>query len=248
MTRGGCGRPGASEAGHGDGGRDRRRLDLRRPRPGRARAALPARGGHPARAGRVRGPRGRRAGAVRRARGPHRDGHVRRRDRARRRRRAPWATSSARCRSRSGRRSRSASAPPSRRASCGSRPRTTTRSRPRRPTSGCKLGALARERIGGLQGITADPPPPRAIVVGHRWDASCAELRRFLDRNQVTFSVDHARHAGCGRPVGRPAAGGRGLPVDPRRRREDRGAAAAAPGGRAAGPRHASRPPRSTTR
>jgi thioredoxin reductase (NADPH) len=25
------------------------------------------------------------------------------------------------------------------------------------------------------------------IVVGHRWDASCTELRRFLDRNQVTF-------------------------------------------------------------
>lgn len=39
----------------------------------------------------------------------------------------------------------------------------------------------------GLQGIAADPPPPRAIVVGHRWDASCAELRRFLDRNQITF-------------------------------------------------------------
>ena len=50
-----------------------------------------------------------------------------------------------------------------------------------------KLGALARERIGGLQGITADAPLPRAIVVGHRWDASCAKLRRFLDRNQVTF-------------------------------------------------------------
>ena len=39
----------------------------------------------------------------------------------------------------------------------------------------------------GLQGIAAEPPPPRAIVVGHRWDASCTELRRFLDRNQVTF-------------------------------------------------------------
>jgi thioredoxin reductase (NADPH) len=38
-----------------------------------------------------------------------------------------------------------------------------------------------------LQGITADAPPPRAIVVGHRWDASCGRLRRFLDRNQVTF-------------------------------------------------------------
>jgi thioredoxin reductase (NADPH) len=55
------------------------------------------------------------------------------------------------------------------------------------PEVGVKLGELARERIGGLQGITADQPPPRAIVVGHRSDASCAELRRFLDRNQVTF-------------------------------------------------------------
>ena len=55
------------------------------------------------------------------------------------------------------------------------------------PEVGVKLGALARERIGGLQGIAAEPPPPRAIVVGHRWDAKCADLRRFLDRNQVTF-------------------------------------------------------------
>ena len=39
----------------------------------------------------------------------------------------------------------------------------------------------------GLEGIAADPPPPRAIVAGHRWDPSCAELRRFLDRNQITY-------------------------------------------------------------
>src|SRR4051812_21806084 len=54
-----------------------------------------------------------------------------------------------------------------------------------------EIGRLARHRMsgsGGLQGIAAEPPPPRAIVVGHRWDASCAELRRFLDRNQITFS------------------------------------------------------------
>src|SRR5512132_3603088 len=53
-----------------------------------------------------------------------------------------------------------------------------------------EVGRLAGHRMGGsrgLQGIAADPPPPRAIVVGHRWDASCTELRRFLDRNQVTF-------------------------------------------------------------
>jgi thioredoxin reductase (NADPH) len=53
-----------------------------------------------------------------------------------------------------------------------------------------EVGKLAAHRMGGmrgLQGIAAEPPPPRAIVVGHRWDASCTELRRFLDRNQVTY-------------------------------------------------------------
>jgi thioredoxin reductase (NADPH) len=53
-----------------------------------------------------------------------------------------------------------------------------------------EVGRLAAHRMGGtrgLQGIAAEPPPPRALVVGDRWDASCAELRRFLDRNQVTF-------------------------------------------------------------
>src|SRR3954469_7563890 len=53
-----------------------------------------------------------------------------------------------------------------------------------------EVGKLASHRMSGsrgLQGIAADPPPPRAIVVGHRWDASCAQLRHFLDRNQVTF-------------------------------------------------------------
>jgi thioredoxin reductase (NADPH) len=53
-----------------------------------------------------------------------------------------------------------------------------------------EVGRLAAHRMGGshgLSGIAAEPPPPRVLVVGHRWDASCAELRRFLDRNQVTF-------------------------------------------------------------
>ena len=55
------------------------------------------------------------------------------------------------------------------------------------PEVGVKLGEMARDRIGGLQGITADQPPPRAIIVGPRWDPACSQLRRFLDRNQVTF-------------------------------------------------------------
>ncbi len=52
------------------------------------------------------------------------------------------------------------------------------------------VGKLAANRIGGpggLQGLAAAPERPRAIVLGHRWDGDCAELRRFLDRNQITF-------------------------------------------------------------
>ena len=55
------------------------------------------------------------------------------------------------------------------------------------PEISVKVGALARERIGGLQGIAAEPPKPRVTMVGHRWDTACVELRRFLARNQITF-------------------------------------------------------------
>jgi thioredoxin reductase (NADPH) len=55
------------------------------------------------------------------------------------------------------------------------------------PDVAMRVGGLARERIGGLQGVAAEPPRPRAYVFGHRWDAACSELRRFLDRNQITF-------------------------------------------------------------
>ncbi len=49
------------------------------------------------------------------------------------------------------------------------------------------VGDLARERIGGLQGIAAEPRKARVLLVGKRWDGACLELRRFLVRNQITF-------------------------------------------------------------
>lgn len=55
------------------------------------------------------------------------------------------------------------------------------------PELATRIGALARERLGGLQGIAAEPPTARVTLVGHRWDAACGELRRFLSRNQISF-------------------------------------------------------------
>jgi thioredoxin reductase (NADPH) len=55
------------------------------------------------------------------------------------------------------------------------------------PEISMKVGALARERIGGMQGILAEAPKARATIVGQRWDAACAQLREFLARNQITF-------------------------------------------------------------
>src|SRR5439155_5632122 len=38
------------------------------------------------------------------------------------------------------------------------------------PEISLKVTALARERIGGLQSIAAEPPAPRVTLVGQRWD------------------------------------------------------------------------------
>jgi thioredoxin reductase (NADPH) len=57
------------------------------------------------------------------------------------------------------------------------------------PEIAAEVGRLASHRMTGatgLQGLAA-PPPPRAIVLGSRWDESCGELRRFLDRNRIPF-------------------------------------------------------------
>jgi thioredoxin reductase (NADPH) len=55
------------------------------------------------------------------------------------------------------------------------------------PAVSTKVGALARERIGGLQGIFSEAPKPRLTIFGDRFDPTCGELRRFLERNQITF-------------------------------------------------------------
>ncbi len=194
---------------HGHRRRDRVDRGLRRPRRGRPRAALARGGGHHARARRVRGARGRRAGALRGARGADRGGQARRRDRARRRRapgrrhlrrgadrardglpgRLSRGRDDARDADRAARlpRRRVRRSPTSRRRSAGSRP-TGCRGR-----AGSRASPPSRRRRARSSSATAGTP-------------SCTELRRFLDRNQITLQVAHARRARRGRGVGRPAA------------------------------------------
>ena len=57
------------------------------------------------------------------------------------------------------------------------------------PDIGVQVGKLASDRIErGLQTLAAERSEPRAVVVGRRLDPACAELRQFLDRNQITFT------------------------------------------------------------
>jgi thioredoxin reductase (NADPH) len=58
------------------------------------------------------------------------------------------------------------------------------------PAVAQEVGRLASDRLTGprgLEGITAEQPPPRAVVLGHQWDPVTSELRRFLHRNQISF-------------------------------------------------------------
>ena len=152
-------------------------------------------------------------------------------------------TSSGRCRSRSECSTPAGSAQRRRRACSGSSWTTTRRSLAAAPAGRrSEWACLANNRLAGPKGLQARasaPAPFRAIVLGHRWDASCAELRRFLDRNQVRFRwlqpdvpADAEQWSGA-----LPAEGD--LPGDSRRERQDRRAAAASAGGRA--PRHRDR-------
>ena len=119
-----------------------------------------------------------------------------------------------------------------------------------RPELAQEVGRLAANRMGGahgLQGIAAEPPPPRAIVIGHRWDASCTELRHFLDRNQITYrwltpdAPDAAEHWGVRRRPRRTARRSASWTARP-------SCARACGGSRSCSAWRPSPPPRSTTR
>ncbi len=86
----------------------------------------------------------------------------------------------------------------------------------RAPDVAKEVGRLAAHRMsgrGGLQGLAAEPPPPRALVLGHRWDAACADLRRFLDRNQVTYKWLEAGTPAAAEQWEGPACGDSDLPA-----------------------------------
>ena len=76
------------------------------------------------------------------------------------------------------------------------------------PSVSREVGRLAANRMGGsrgLQGLAADAPPPRVVVLADRGDAAWNELRQFLERNQITF-----RHVPADAP---DAADGWGAPL-----------------------------------
>src|SRR5271154_6176703 len=51
-----------------------------------------------------------------------------------------------------------------------------------------RMDELARERIGGLQKLAAEPHTAHVVLLGTRWGGACLDLRRFLERNQFSFS------------------------------------------------------------
>ena len=99
-----------------------------------------------------------------------------------------------------------------------------------------KVGALARERIGGLQGIAMQPPKAQITVYGERWDPACGEVRRFLSRNQIVHDWLSPETPDLARSwTGTPARGHR-LPGGAAGRRHAGAQADDARTGRAAGP------------
>ena len=52
-----------------------------------------------------------------------------------------------------------------------------------------KIGALARERLGGLQSISFEPHTPRVTLVATEEAGDGQALRHFLARNQISFEL-----------------------------------------------------------
>jgi len=57
------------------------------------------------------------------------------------------------------------------------------------PDVAAQVGKLAGERIGGLQGIAAEPPKVRLKMAARGFDARNADCRRFLSLNQIPFET-----------------------------------------------------------
>ena len=72
-----------------------------------------------------------------------------------------------------------------------------------------QMGALARERLGGLQSISAQPHAPRVTIVCRRDSPGCGQLEHFLARNQISFEhlAPDAPQAAAHCPDGPPADG-----------------------------------------
>ena len=79
-----------------------------------------------------------------------------------------------------------------------------------------QVGKLARERIGGLQGVAMQAPKAQVTVFGDRWDPTCGDLRRFLARNQIAHDwvlADAAKAEALADAAKAEAAWGGALPA-----------------------------------
>ena len=74
-----------------------------------------------------------------------------------------------------------------------------------------KVSALARERIGGLQSIAAEPPKPRVTLVGHRWDTRVRRPAPVSGAQPDLLQLADARCAGAGDALARTSPTGRAI-------------------------------------
>jgi thioredoxin reductase (NADPH) len=79
-----------------------------------------------------------------------------------------------------------------------------------------EVGRLAAHRMSGargLQGIAAESSPPRAFVVGQPQDAACTDLKRFLERNQISYTWLQPDEADAAERWGGPVPRAEDLPT-----------------------------------